>query len=78
MVSAQHLLPRADEAGRVAAWALLVPDEAMREAIGAGRDVLEHDTPLPEGCRTLADSAAELVAEGAVTREAAGALDRYA
>ncbi|GMU22927.1 MAG: twitching motility protein PilT [Phycisphaerae bacterium] len=70
-VLAQVILPRADGPGRVPAYGLLLPDDAMREAIVEGHDVLDGSRPLPEGCRTLAEDVAHLRDEGIITPEAA-------
>ncbi|MHC4108917.1 MAG: ATPase, T2SS/T4P/T4SS family [Planctomycetota bacterium] len=66
-VAAQHLIPAAGRDGHVAAFGLLIPDDAMRQAIVDGRDVLEREAPLPEGCRSLRDDIARLLREGAIT-----------
>jgi twitching motility protein PilT len=70
-VLAQVILPRADGSGRVPAYGLLLPDDAMREAIAGGRDVLDRSQPLPEGCRTLAEDVTRLRDEGIITPETA-------
>jgi twitching motility protein PilT len=66
-VVAQHLIPAAGGDGHVAAFGLLLPDAAMREAIVDGRDVLEREAPLPEGCISLRDDIARLIRAGAIT-----------
>lgn len=70
-VLAQQLLSRADGHGRVAAYGLLLSDEAMRQSIAAGRDVLDRSAPLPSGCQNLREDIARLLAEGTVTAAAA-------
>jgi twitching motility protein PilT len=66
-VAAQHLIPRADGSGYVAAFGVLVPDEAMRQAIEEGKPVLEREAELPAGCQLLRDDITRLVREGAIT-----------
>ena len=66
-ISVQTLLPRADGPGRTVAYGLLVPDKQMREAIAARRDIHDRDTPLPDGCRALADETRTLQREGLIT-----------
>jgi len=70
-VSVQTLLARSSGRGRAAAYGLLVPDKPMREAIAAGRDIHDRDTPLPEGCRALADDIRTLQSEGVITDQTA-------
>lgn len=65
-----HLLPEASGPGRVAAYGVLLPDEAMRQAIAEGRDLAKRPTLSPEG-QTIAQDIERLVVEGRVTREAA-------
>jgi Tfp pilus assembly pilus retraction ATPase PilT len=67
-VAAQHLLPRADSGGRVAAWGVVLPDADLRRAIADGRDVREAG--LPEGSRSIDDDLARLQADGTVTATA--------
>ncbi|MBN2311422.1 MAG: Flp pilus assembly complex ATPase component TadA [Candidatus Hydrogenedentes bacterium] len=69
--STQCLLPREGGGGRVAAYGVLVPDAEMREAIAEGRDVLERQSPLPDGCQTLAEHIAAYVRDGVVTEQTA-------
>ena len=66
-VAAQRLIPAAGGDGHVAAFGLLIPDDAMRQAIVDGEPVLEREAPLPEGCRTLRDDIARLLRAGAIT-----------
>ncbi|HIJ72595.1 MAG TPA: Flp pilus assembly complex ATPase component TadA [Candidatus Hydrogenedentes bacterium] len=70
-VSAQILLPRADGAGRVAAYGVLIPDEEMRQAIAEGRDFMSRKSPMPEGCQTIAEDVERLRNEGTITPETA-------
>jgi twitching motility protein PilT len=69
-VSAQRLLPGI-AGGRVAAYAVLVPDEEMRSAIAAGHDFTARRTPLPAGCQTMAESIRQLAAEGLISADTA-------
>jgi twitching motility protein PilT len=77
-VLSQVLLQRADRPGRVPAYGLLLPDEAMRRAIAEGRDPFAGGGPLPDGCRTMAEDIRSLVDQGivapAVADEALGAM----
>ncbi|MFC1677870.1 type IV pilus twitching motility protein PilT [Planctomycetota bacterium] len=68
-VCAQVLLERADGKGRVAAYGVLIPDEKMRKAIAQGRDVFDRKTPLPQGCRTIAQDIENLCREGIIDQE---------
>jgi len=70
-VSAQILLPRADGAGRGAAYGVLIPDDEMRQAIAEGRDFMSRKSPMPEGCQTIADDVERLRNEGIITAEKA-------
>jgi len=70
-VSVQCLLPKASGKGRVAAYGVLTPDEETRQAMVEGGDIRKRSSPLPDGCRTLADDIGRLHAEGIVTAEAA-------
>ena len=70
-VSAQILLPRADGAGRVAAYGVLIPDDEMRQAIAEGRDFMARKTPMPEGCQTIAQDVQRLQKEGVIAAETA-------
>ena len=70
-VSVQVLPPRASGKGRLGAYGVLVPDEAMRSAIAAGRDPLDRADPLPDGCQTVAEDIQRPLAEGDVTEQAA-------
>ncbi len=65
-----HLLPEASGKGRVAAYGLLLPDQAMRQAIAEGWDLAKRQQ-LPQGSQTIAQDIERLAAEGRVTREAA-------
>jgi twitching motility protein PilT len=64
-VSAQRLL-RTRAGGRQAVFGVLIVDEAMRSAIAEGRGVMDRDTPLPEGCRSLVDDIRRLQSDGVV------------
>ncbi len=68
---ASTLIPEASGKGRVAAYGVLVPDDEMRQAIREGKDLFERRSPLPAGCRTLAEDVEALRKEGRVTAEAA-------
>jgi twitching motility protein PilT len=75
-VAMSCLLPAASGHGRLAAYAVLVPDEALRQAITEGRDITTI-SPLPPGSQTLAEDIQQLVAEGKVAEQAAReALER--
>jgi twitching motility protein PilT len=67
-VAMSCLLPAASGQGRLAAYAVLVADEAMRQAIAEGRDIAGM---LPPGSQTLAEDVERLVADGKVTEQAA-------
>lgn len=69
-VSVQRLLRKAGGKGRVAAYGVLIPDDATRQAIVAGTELKERSAPLPEGCRTLADDIRRLREEGIVSADA--------
>jgi twitching motility protein PilT len=74
-VAAQQLIPAADDRGHVAAFGVLVPDDAMRQAIVSGNPILERDAALPEGCQSLRDDITRLVRDGAIAEaDARGAL----
>lgn len=66
-VCAQRLLERTDGKGRVAAYGVLVPDDQMRDAIAQGRDIFDRKTPLPDGCRTIAEDIKKLHSEGIIS-----------
>jgi len=68
-VCAQRLLPRADGKGRVAAYGVLIPDNEMRKAIAEGRDIYERQTPLPNGCRTIAANIEKLYRDGIIGKD---------
>jgi len=68
-VCAQILLERADGKGRVAAYGVLIPDDQMRKAIAQGHDIFDRKTPLPDGCRTIAEDVERLLSEGIITEE---------
>jgi len=68
-VSVQQLLRKATGKGRVAAYAVLTPDDEAREAMVKGDDLRKRSKPLPEGCQTLADHIRRLAKEGTVSRE---------
>lgn len=70
-VCCQRLLPKADGKGRVAAYAVLVPDQEMREAIVEGRDLLSRRTPLPETCLSMPAEIQRLAAEGIIGEQVA-------
>lgn len=70
-VSAQCLLPRASRKGRVAAYGVLIPDDEMRAAIAAGRDLMARKTPWPTGCQTIAEHVRRLASEGVISEETA-------
>jgi len=69
-VSAQRLLPKVG-GSRVAAYAVLIPDDEMRKAIAEGRDFMKRDTPMPEGCQTMAEHIQRLRDEGVISEETA-------
>lgn len=69
LVCAQVLLP-ARQGGRLAAYDVLVADQAMREAIAQGKPVLERSAPLPEGCQKFEQSIAALASAGEVEQQA--------
>ncbi|MHC5114488.1 MAG: ATPase, T2SS/T4P/T4SS family, partial [Planctomycetota bacterium] len=74
-VGAQQLIRTADGDGHVAAFGLLVPDDAMRRAIVDGTPVLDREPPLPEGCQAIRDDIDRLLREGAIAdADAADAL----
>jgi len=70
VVSTQRLLPKIG-GRRVAAYAVLTPDDEMRRAIASEQEILVRKAPLPEGCRTLAQRIGELEQEGLITKETA-------
>jgi twitching motility protein PilT len=70
-VSVQKLLRNASGKGRVAAYAVLTPDDETREAMLKGDDLRKRSKPLPKGCQTLADHIRRLEKEGLVTKETA-------
>ena len=73
---AQMLLERADGKGRVAAYGVLVPDDQMRKAIVEDHDIFDRKTPLPDGCRTIAEDIEKLHSEGVINEKImAKALD---
>jgi Tfp pilus assembly pilus retraction ATPase PilT len=69
-VSAQRLLPRVG-GSRVAAYAVLIPDDEMRNAIAEGRDFMKRDTPMPKGCQTMAEHIERLRDEGVISKKTA-------
>jgi len=73
-VCSQRLIRRKDGRGRVAVYAVLIPDEETREAIAHGGDLASRETPWPAGCQTLPDALATLVRDGVVSKEAAAGL----
>jgi len=68
-VCAQMLLERADGKGRIAVYGVLIPDDQMRKAIAEGRDVFDRKTPLPDGCRTIAEDIEKLHSEGVINEK---------
>ena len=72
-VSTQRLLPRPDDMGRTAAYGVLIPDDEMRRAIAEGGDFMARETPMPEGCQTLAEDIERLRQDGAITDAVADA-----
>lgn len=69
-VAISYLLPEASGQGRVAAYGLLIPDDAMRQAIAEGWDFMKRSS-LPPGSQTLVQDIENLQAEGRVTEQAA-------
>lgn len=67
-VAMSYLLPEAKGSGRVAAIGLLLPDQALRQAIIAGQEIMNW--PLPPGSQALADDIERLHTEGRVTDQA--------
>lgn len=70
-VSAQRLLPKASGKGRVAAYGVLIPDDEMRQAIADGRNVLDRDTSLPDGCQAMAEGIEQLRKDGVISEQTA-------
>lgn len=68
-ISVQILLPKATGRGRVAAYGLLIPSDATRQALAEGTDVAIA-APGP-GSLKLADHVAQLCREGKVSQQAA-------
>lgn len=68
-VIAQRLLPRASKQGRVALLEVLLPDDALREALRAGRPL----AGLTGGAGSIAraDELARFEATGAISAETA-------
>lgn len=66
----QTLLPRADGRGRVAAYDVLVPDDAFRRALAAGENPLRRPAP-PAGSRSMAEHVRELEARATISPETA-------
>jgi twitching motility protein PilT len=69
-VCAQRLLPRVG-GSRVAAYAVLIPDDEMRNAIAGGRDFMKRENPMPEGCQTMPEHIERLRDEGVISGETA-------
>ncbi len=65
------LLPRADGRGRVAAYSVLVPDNAIRNQISQFQRLSALARPWPEGCLTFRDHILTLRQQGAITEETA-------
>ena len=69
-VSSQVLFPRADRPGRIPAYGVLIPDEAMRAEIAERGSVQRRrDTP-PAAWQELEDDARALHRDGLITEEA--------
>ena len=68
-VCAQRLLSRADGKGRVAVYGILIPDNEMRNAIAEGRDIYERQTPMPDGCQTMAENVEKLCQSGIISKD---------
>jgi twitching motility protein PilT len=66
----QKLLPCA-RGGRVAAYAVLIPDEEMRRAFAEGRDPMQRQSPMPPECQTMEQAIQRLLDEGDITAETA-------
>ena len=70
VVLTQRLLPDV-KGGRVAAYALLIADNEMRQALQSGGDILTRRLPWPAGCQTMQEGVARLLAEGRIAQKAA-------
>jgi len=57
--------------GWVAAYAVLIPDAELRQALHAGGDVMIRRSPWPAGCQTMREGIAHLLAEGHITQQTA-------
>lgn len=66
----QKLLPGA-KGGRVAAYAVLIPDAEMRKAIAEGRDPMVRESPMPPECQTMEQAIQHLLEQGDITAETA-------
>lgn len=69
-VAMSYLLPVATAKGRLPAYGLLIPDDAMRQAIAEGWDFMKRPS-LPPGSQTLAQDIERLRVEGRVSDQAA-------
>jgi twitching motility protein PilT len=69
-VCSQRLLPDT-RGGRVAAYAVLVPDAEMRQAIAEGRDPMLRESPMPAECQTMEQAIQRLLEQGEITAETA-------
>jgi twitching motility protein PilT len=68
-VSTQQLFPRIDTQGTAIAYAVLIPDKEMRQAIADGKDFITRATPLPEGCQTKEQDIRRLQQEGLISSD---------
>jgi twitching motility protein PilT len=70
-VVCQMLLPHASGKGRVAAYSVLVPDNAIRNQISHCQNLVPRNEPWPEGSLTFRDGIEILRREGKITEEVA-------
>lgn len=69
-ICCQTLLP-CSRGGRVAAYAVLVPDAEMRRAIAEGKDLTLRQSPMPPECQTMQEAIQSLLDQGDITAETA-------
>ncbi len=70
-VVCQMLLPCAEGKGLVAAYSVLVPDNAIRNQISQFQRLESPARPWPEGCLTFRDHVLSLRQQGVITQETA-------
>jgi twitching motility protein PilT len=57
--------------GEVTAYAVLVPDAKMRQAMSEGKDFMARETPMPPECQTMEQAIQRSLDAGEITRNVA-------